>query len=80
MKVGERDELLIRLDERSKNTWRVLKEQEDSIDDKLDKIITHQEKQNGKIMKNRIAIIGLICFLSGLGILEWSDIIHIFGG
>ncbi len=37
-------------------------------------------KQNGKIFKNRASIIGLTCFLVGVGVLEWSDIIHIFGG
>ena len=80
MNTQQRTELLIRLDEKTANIWRVIKEQENSMDDKLDKIILHQEKQNGKIMKNRIAIVGLICFLTGLGILEWSDVIHIFGG
>ena len=40
----------------------------------------HAIKQNGRIAKNRLAIAGLACFLTGMGILEWQDVIHIFGG
>ena len=76
MKPAERDELLIRLDERSNNTWRILKEQ----DDKLDKIIVHQEKANGKINKNRIMIMSLIAFLSGAGILDATVFHRVIGG
>ncbi len=76
MKPAERDELLIRLDERSNNTWRILQEQ----DDKLDKIIVHQEKANGKINKNRIMIMSLIAFLSGAGILDATVFHRVIGG
>ena len=79
MKTADRDALLARLDERSLNMWRVLDEQDDSINKKIDRIIIHQEKQNGRITKNKIMIIGLVCFLSGAGILEGTDIINLFG-
>lgn len=77
--VSSRDALLERLDERTTNMWHVLDEKDDSINKKIDKILAHQEKQNGKIMKNRMGLIGLICLLVGLGILNWQDIIHIIG-
>ena len=76
MKPSERDDLLIRLDERSHNTWRKIEDQ----DGKLDKIIAHQEKQNGKIIKNRILIMSLIGFLSGAGILDATVFHRVFGG
>lgn len=62
MKAQERDELLIRLDERSRNTWHVLEEQEDSINKKVDDILAGQKIQNGAILKNTIwrkVIIGI---------------------
>ena len=37
-------------------------------------------RQNGRIRKNTIAIMALVSFLTGLGILEWRDVIHVFGG
>ena len=50
MKPTERDDLLIRLDERSHNTWRTIEEQ----DKKIDRIIVGQKTQNGSIMRNTI--------------------------
>ena len=50
MDRGERDELLIRLDERSHNTWRTVESQ----DKKIDLIIEGQKTQNGSIMRNTI--------------------------
>lgn len=37
-------------------------------------------KQNGRIRKNTLTIISLTSFLVGLGVLEWRDVINIFGG
>ena len=80
MKVADRDALLARLDERTLNMWRVLDEADDSINKNIALIRKHQEKQNGKIAKNRYALIALMSFLVGTGILEWQDVIHLFGG
>ena len=38
------------------------------------------KKQNGKINKNRVGLVGLACLLIGVGIFEATDVIHIFGG
>ena len=69
-----------RLDERTSNMWHIMDEADDSINKKIDKIIEHQEKQNGKINKNRLMIFFIVGVGLGTGILEWQDIIHIFGG
>ena len=70
MNVKERDELLIRLDERSNNTWRTVEE-----------IKKHVEKQNGKITKNRIAIAVLFALLAGSGLYaNMAGVISLFGG
>lgn len=45
---------LARIDERTQNIWRVLDEQEDSINKKLDRIIEHNAWQNGILIKNTI--------------------------
>ena len=50
MKASERDDLLIRLDERSKNTWRTLEEQHG----KIGLILEGQKVQNGSIIRNTI--------------------------
>ncbi len=76
MKPSERDDLLIRLDERSHNTWRKIEDQ----DKKLDKIITHGEKQNGRIRKLEITLGSLISLLAGLGILDATVFHKVFGG
>jgi len=76
----EEKDLLIRLDERVSNIWHVVHENDDSIAKQVDKIIKHQEKQNGRIFKNTLAIASLAAFLAGLGILGWSGVISIFGG
>ena len=47
-------ELLARIDERTQNIWRVLDEQEFSINEKIDLIIAGQKIQNGSILKNTI--------------------------
>ena len=36
-------------------------------------------RQNGRIRKNTLGLIGLSSFLVGLGILEWKDVINLFG-
>ncbi len=36
-------------------------------------------RQNGRIRKNTLGLIGLGSFLVGLGVLEWTDIISLFG-
>jgi len=77
MKPAERDELLIELKTAVvgiKNT------EEKGMAGDIKDIKKHIVKQNGKIIKNRIMIVGLACFLSGLGVLEWRDVISIFGG
>lgn len=54
MKPIERDELLIRLDERSLNMWHILEEEDESIHKQIDKILDGQKTQNGAILKNTI--------------------------
>ena len=69
MKTSERDDLLIRLDERSKNTWRTLEEQHE----KIDKILDGQKVQNGSILRNTIwrkVIVG-VGGASLLGLASW---------
>ena len=36
-------------------------------------------RQNGRIIKNTIGLIALGAFLTGLGVLEWTDVINLFG-
>ena len=77
MKASERDDLLIRLDERSKNTWRTLEEQHE----KIDKILDGQKVQNGSILRNTIwrkVIVG-VGGTSLLGLAGWM-IRLTFGG
>lgn len=50
MKTDERDDLMVRLDERTINIWRVTEAQ----DKKLDTILDHQAEQNGWIQRNTI--------------------------
>ena len=77
LKPEERDELLIELktavvgmkDTDEKGMVGDVKEIKDTL-----------KKQNGRIRKNTIAIASLVSFLTGLGILEWQDVTHIFGG
>ena len=69
MKPSERDNLLIRLDERSHNTWRLIESQ----DKKIDLIIEGQKTQNGSIMRNTIwrrVIVG-VGGASLLGLAGW---------
>ena len=77
MKASERDDLLIRLDERSKNTWRTLEEQHG----KIGKILDGQKVQNGSILRNTIwrkVIVG-VGGTSLLGLAGWM-IRLTFGG
>ena len=77
MKPSERDNLLIRLDERSKNTWRTLEEQHE----KIDKILDGQKVQNGSLLRNTIwrkVIVG-VGGTSLLGLAGWM-IRLTFGG
>ena len=77
MKTSERDDLLIRLDERSKNTWRTLEEQHG----KIGKILDGQKVQNGSILRNTIwrkVIVG-VGGTSLLGLAGWM-IRLTFGG
>ena len=77
LKPSERDELLVELktavvgikDTDEKGLVGDIKEIKESI-----------KKQNGRIRKNTITIIALASFLTGLGVLEWQDVIHIFDG
>ena len=77
LKPSERDELLVELktavvgikDTDEKGLVGDIKEIKESV-----------RRQNGRIRKNTISIIALVSFLTGLGVLEWQDVIHIFGG
>ena len=80
MKPSERDDLLIRLDERSHNTWNALKEKDDSIDKKLDRVIEHMGKQNVRISKLEIGLASLVSILTGAGILDATVFHKVFGG
>ncbi len=69
MKTSERDDLLIRLDERSHNTWRTIESQ----DKKIDLIIEGQKTQHGSILRNTIwrrVIVG-VGGTSLLGLAGW---------
>ncbi len=80
MKPAERDDLLIRLDERSHNTWNALKEKDDSIDKKLDRVIGHMGKQNVRISKLEIGLASVVSILTGAGILDATIFHRVFGG
>ena len=54
MEKRETEELLIRLDEKVANIWRVLDEQEFSVSKQIDKLVEGQKTQNGNILKNTI--------------------------
>ena len=73
MKPSERDEMLIRIDEKV----RALK---DGDEGDVPDIKRHLEKQNGKINKNRVVIYSLIAFLSGAGILDATVFHRVIGG
>ncbi len=77
LKPAERDELLIEL-----KTAVVGMEGTDErgMAGDIKEIKDALKKQNGRIRKNTVYIISLASFLTGLGILEWQDVIHIFGG
>ena len=68
MKPAERDELLGRLDERTRNTW-----------SSVEKIEKHVEKQNGRITKLEITVYSLIAALTGMGILD-ATVFHLVLG
>jgi len=77
LKPDERDELLIEL----KTAMVGL----NGTDDKgmvgdIREIKDALKKQNGRIRKNTVTIVALVSFLTGIGVLEWTDVIHIFGG
>lgn len=77
LKPSERDELLIELrtavvgmkDTDEKGMAGDIKEIKETL-----------KKQNGRIARNRNGLIALTAFLCGIGLLEWQDVIHIFGG
>ena len=74
---SERDELLIEL----KTAVVGLKDtDEKGIVGDIKDIKDALKKQNGRVRKNTTCLVATISFLAGLGILELSDIIHIFGG
>ena len=43
-------------------------------------VITRLDKQNGRITKNKLMIVGLISLLTGLGILDATVLHKVFGG
>ena len=80
MKPSERDEMLIRIDEKV----RALK---DGDKGDVPDIKRHFEKQDDKIvrnstmiLRNKIMIYSLIAFLSGAGILDATVFHKVFGG
>ena len=77
MNTERRDELLIKLSERTNNIWRTVESQ----DKKIDLIIEGQKTQNGSILRNTIwrrVIIG-VGGTSLLGLAGWM-IRLTFGG
>jgi len=78
MNVAQRDELLIRIDERMKG----LKDGDNGdipeIRKHLEKLNSHVSSNRKSIWQNRTAILTLTALLAGAGILEWKDIIHLF--
>jgi hypothetical protein len=77
LKPTERDELLIEL----KTVMVGIEGTDDrGMAGDLKEIKRTLIKQNGRIRKNTLAIISLTSFLVGLGVLEWQDVINIFGG
>jgi len=77
LKPSERDELLIEL----KTAMVGLKDtDEKGMVGDIKEIKETLKKQNGRIRKNTITIVALVSFLTGIGLLEWQDVIHIFGG
>jgi len=77
LKPSERDELLIEL----KTAMVGLKDtDEKGMVGDIKEIKETLRKQNGRIRKNTITIVALVSFLTGIGLLEWQDVIHIFGG
>ena len=73
LKPFERDELLIRMDER-------LKALKDGDEGDVPEIKKHIEKQNGRIRKLEITVACMIVGGSSFSILEWQGVINIFGG
>ena len=71
--VTKRDELLIRMDER-------VKALKDGDEGDVPEIKKHMEKQNGRIRKLEITVACLIVGGGSFSILEWQDVIHVFGG
>jgi len=77
LKPSERDELLVEL----KTAVVGMKDtDEKGLVGDIKEIKETLKKQNGKIARNRNGLIALIAFLCGVGVLEWQDVIHIFGG
>jgi len=46
----------------------------------LRELKNHVKSQNGRITKLEIGLCSLVTLLAGMGILEWQDVIHLFGG
>lgn len=103
MKPAERDELLIRVDERTENIEKVTTLQEKhlarlngqvqqlGIDNEAVKTTLFgkgsDEGMAGRVnanssrsKRNRIILVALVAILGSTGALEWTDVIHIFGG
>jgi len=61
--------------------WRVIDENDDSINKKIDRLIDNNKHQDGRI--GRIEVGLAILFGSGVvgtGLLEWKGIINLIGG
>lgn len=69
MKLTERDELLIRLDEKTESIIRELQDQN-----------RYLNKLNGRVRKVEIVLAMLIASLAGTGILEGTGVTHLLGG
>ena len=72
MKASERDDLIIRIDERTNNIWRVL----DKQDKKVDQIVEGQSRQNGSIMRNTVWR-KVVVSIGGTGLVAF--ILHLIG-
>lgn len=78
----ERNELLIRLDERTRNIYHELYEKDDSLKNKIEEVLKHQKEQNGEILQcikdisNHSSSINLMKWIIGIGL---PAIITIFG-
>ena len=73
MKASERDELLIRIDQKLEDSIMISIEREKRNTDEHNNIIAYQKAQNGRVRKNTLAIVAITVSMGGgvYGILQW---------